>query len=78
MTLKYLERADGSEVPVLTHCPACGHYWPENYEGDTPRWSHLMAHEPEDFGLSPLGESSPAGTEPLFEDVTATSEVEKA
>jgi hypothetical protein len=68
VTLKYLERASGEQVPVLTHCPACGHHWPENYEGDTQRWKHLSEHDPEDFGLSAIGETSPAATKPLFDD----------
>lgn len=64
MTLKYL-----GETPVLTHCPVCGHYWPENYEGDTPRWKHLSEHDPKDFGLTPLGKGYDSASEPLFEPV---------
>lgn len=63
MTLKYI-----GDTPVLTHCPACGHHWPVNYKGDTQRWKHLSEHDPEDFGLSPIGESSERAERPLWDD----------
>ena len=62
MTLIYIR--DGT--PVLIECPVCGHYWPENYEGDTTRWKHLSEHDPEEFGLSPFGDARDDAAKPLF------------
>ena len=63
MTLKYI-----GDTPVLTHGPACGHHWPVKYGGDTPRWKHLSEHDPEDFGLSPIGETSERASRPLWDN----------
>ena len=46
----------GGRRVTLVACPACGADLDGKY---VPR--HIMGHEPEDFGLSPIGERA-AGT----------------
>jgi hypothetical protein len=43
--------AQGRVVNILTGCPACGYEFSPNER----RYKHLDEHEPEDFGLDPLG-----------------------
>lgn len=46
---------------VLTRCPACGHEFGRDVEQvSKSRSSHIAGHAPEDFGLSPLGETDAA------------------
>ena len=54
--------ARGRRVHSLTVCPACGYDFDENED----RYHHLGDHDPEDFGLSPLGETRPDHDAPLF------------
>lgn len=50
----------------LTGCPLCG----QAFDDHEPRWKHFLdEHEPEDAGLSPVGERPEAAEEPLFEPV---------
>ena len=54
----------------LTACPLCGH----NFERHEPRWKHFLnEHDPEDAGLSPLGQTPPEASRPLFADDVAAS-----
>lgn len=46
-------RADRGLEVRLTHCPACGRELPRTSESKV---LHLATHDPEDFGLSPIGE----------------------
>ncbi|MFC3478725.1 hypothetical protein [Halobacterium litoreum] len=46
----------------LEICPACGY----DFDRDEDRHHHIADHAPEDFGLSPLGETAPDHDEPLF------------
>lgn len=45
-------RHGGSETVRLHKCPACGEDFPMNYGNN--RAVHILFHDPEDFGLSPL------------------------
>lgn len=44
--------ARGRTVHTLTDCPFCGY----DFDRDERRHKHLSEHDPEDAGLSPLGE----------------------
>ena len=52
----------GRRVHTLTACPFCGYSFDKNER----RENHLGEHNPEDFGLSPLGEVSDRHDDPLF------------
>ena len=53
MTLVINHHAGGARYRLVT-CPACGMEFAKN--GGEQRRAHLSKHDPEDFGLSPLGE----------------------
>jgi len=65
VTLEVSHYAKGRRVLTLTVCPACGY----EFDKDESRGPHLGDHDPEDFGLSPLGEIKDGHQEPLFPDV---------
>jgi hypothetical protein len=67
VTIEVSHFAQGRKVLSLTVCPACGYEFAE----DEDRYHHLGDHDPEDFGLSPLGEIENGHKEPLFPDVEA-------
>jgi hypothetical protein len=46
----------------LEACPVCGY----DYDRNEDRHPHIAEHDPEDFGLSPLGETAPDHDAPLF------------
>jgi hypothetical protein len=54
--------ARGRVVNILTACPACGY----TFAPDERRYKHLQEHNPEDFGLDPLGDVDDRHAEPLF------------
>jgi len=47
---------------ILEVCPACEH----DFDTGESRHEHIADHDPEDFGLNPLGETSPGHDTPLF------------
>ncbi len=54
--------ARGRRVHTLTACP-CGYV----FDSHENRWKHFLEdHNPEDFGLSPLGEIPDQRDGPLF------------
>lgn len=65
MSLRVLEYSRSREFFILTSCPACGY----EFEPDESRHIHIGEHDPEDFGLNPLGEIDENHQDPLFEDV---------
>lgn len=55
--IRYYDTGSGGPRVQLVTCPACG----EPLDGDCKTSHHFLNdHLPEDFGLSPLGEHSPA------------------
>lgn len=54
MRLKKVKRSNGMTYNSLTECPACG----QSIGTHHSLREHLSGHNPEDFGLSPLGDSS--------------------
>lgn len=62
MTLDVRSRGKGRVLISLVSCPACGHPFAPNEDRD----EHIAAHDPEDFGLSPLGETPESALAPLF------------
>lgn len=64
MPLSVTEYDSGWTRFRLTACPVCGHVFSRNEH----RWKHLLDdHDPEDFGLSPLGEVPDDHDAPLFD-----------
>jgi hypothetical protein len=49
---------------ILTECPVCGY----EFDEEERRHVHLSEHDPDDFGLTPLGETNDAAQEPLWEE----------
>jgi len=70
VTLRTLQFSRSREVLILTECPACGYDFSPNESRDL----HIADHDPEDFGLTPLGETSDH-QRPLFEDVDDLSDL---
>jgi len=58
----YVSQAHGQDYNRLDNCPACGY----PFEAEERRHVHLSEHGPEDFGLSPLGETPQDHDAPLF------------
>lgn len=56
----------------LETCPACGY----DFDRDEYRHPHIADHDPEDFGLNPLGEGLEDSQEPLFTPVEDLPEPE--
>lgn len=54
--------ARGRRVHTLTRCPFCGY----EFDRDERRHKHLGEHDPEDAGLSPLGEIPENHDRPLL------------
>jgi hypothetical protein len=57
-----VQRSHERVFVILTACPACGY----DFEPEERRHVHLSAHDPEDFGLTPAGETAPDHDAPLF------------
>jgi len=55
--LERYEDRNGTERVRLTRCP-CGHEF--NSSRGTALRAHISSHNPEDFGLSPLGKRGDA------------------
>lgn len=54
--LRKLTRPNRNAILSLAYCPICG---PEvSFEGKKKPSFHIAEHDPEDFGLTPLGEGS--------------------
>ncbi|NIB99407.1 hypothetical protein [Halobacterium sp. R2-5] len=52
MSLRVRTYERSERFVTLTHCPACEY----PFDTDERRWKHfLQDHDPEDFGLDPLG-----------------------
>lgn len=63
MPLRVRELGNGRRRFMFSMCPICRHIF-DKYEH---RWKHFLdEHEPEDLGLSPLGEIPEDHDEPLF------------
>jgi hypothetical protein len=62
VTLEVAHFAKGRKVLSLTVCPACGY----EFAKDEDRYHHLGEHDPDDFGLAPIGETNEAAQAPLF------------
>jgi hypothetical protein len=60
--LRVVAYSKGRQRVHLEICPACGY----DYDRGEDRHEHIAEHAPEDFGLPPLGESSPGHDAPLF------------
>lgn len=65
VTLEVSHYAKGRRVLTLIVCPACGY----EFDKDENRGPHLGDHDPEDFGLSPLGEVSDTHQDPRFPEI---------
>jgi hypothetical protein len=63
VSLRVTHYSRGRQFVVLSACPACGY----EFTPEERRHVHLSEHDPEDFRLSPLGETPPDHAEPLFE-----------
>lgn len=76
MTLRVQHRGNSRKRYTLVKCPAegCTYEWDRN----ELRENHLEEHDPEDFGLSPLGERDEEAMEPLFTPVEELPEPEPA
>jgi len=59
-----IRRHDRSKESIrLIACPFCDH----EFTPWEPRWKHILdEHDPEDAGLTPLGEIKPDHDAPLF------------
>jgi hypothetical protein len=65
VTIQVLEFDNGYRELTLSECP-CGHV----FEPSEKRCRHfLLEHSPEDFGLSPIGETPADVDAPLFEPI---------
>ncbi|MUV60002.1 hypothetical protein [Halobacterium sp. CBA1126] len=64
MSLRVRTYERSERLVVLVSCPACGY----QFDRDERRHQHLGEHDPEDFGLNPLGEVDPDHDDPLFDD----------
>lgn len=63
VSLRVREYERSERFVTLTECPACGY----PFAADERRWKHLLQeHNPEDFGLDPLGETDDRHDSPLF------------
>lgn len=63
MTLQVEEFDNHWKRIMLSECPVCGHEFGKNQH----RWKHYLEdHDPEDFGLSPLGVVPEDHDDPLF------------
>lgn len=62
LRVRTYERSE--RLVVLVSCPACGY----QFDRDERRHKHLGEHDPEDFGLNPLGEIDPDHDDPMFDD----------
>ena len=64
MSLEYKRYAGkGAVCNRLTTCPLC----PHEFGAFENRWKHFLdEHDPEDAGLTPLGERNPDADGPLF------------
>jgi hypothetical protein len=65
VSLRVDEYAQGRVVKILTSCPICDY----EFDPEERRRHHLGDHDPEDFGLTPLGEVADDHADPLFDDV---------
>jgi hypothetical protein len=54
VTLRVEEYSRSQRRIHLEVCPACGY----DYDRNEDRQEHIADHDPEDFGLSPLGETN--------------------
>lgn len=50
------DTAGGRLLLRLVECPACGADLTVDWRGDGTVPDHVASHDPEDFGLAPLGE----------------------
>jgi hypothetical protein len=62
MALRTQSYTRSREMLVLEACPVCGYDYDENED----RHPHIAEHDPEDFGLAPLGETNEDAQGPLF------------
>jgi len=62
VSLRVTSYSRGRQFVVLSACPVCGY----EFAPEERRHVHLGDHDPEDFGLSPLGESRADHAAPLF------------
>lgn len=62
MTLRVVIYARSQRRVHLEECPVC----PHEFEHNEDRHLHIATHDPEDFGLSPKGETADGHAEPLF------------
>jgi len=57
-------RVDGSGRKTLRRCPVCQ----TPFSSTAHRQTHIAAHDPEDFGLAPVGEGRRQSTAAIFVD----------
>lgn len=62
MALKVVEYSRSRRLIVLTKCPSCGY----EFDRHERRFIHFATHDPEDFGLAPVGEEPDGIDEPTF------------
>lgn len=62
MTLRVAHYSRSQRRVHLEICPACGY----DFDRDEFRHPHIADHDPEDFGLSPIGETPDDVLQPLF------------
>jgi hypothetical protein len=60
--LRTVEYSRSRQCLILDSCPVCGY----EFDANEKREHHIGEHTPEDFGLSPLGETAPDHDAPLF------------
>jgi len=62
VSLRVVCYARGQRRVQLESCPVCGY----DYDRNEDRHEHIEDHDPEDFGLSPLGQTAEDHSKPLF------------
>lgn len=60
--LRIVNYSRSRERLILVSCPACGY----EFNAGEKREHHIEDHDPEDFGLTPLGETTADHAAPLF------------